>query len=83
MAWRRGKERANDFEPGLVIPTSQRYVYVYRVSFEQHTKGSGTEEKGMRRDELVLFDDLARCRSSQTDRSSRWFRLSEPETIVV
>lgn len=80
VAWRRGEERANGFEPGLVIPTSRRYVYVYRVSFEQNAKGSGTEEKGMRRDELVSFGDLAWCRSSQTtDRASHWFR---PATIL-
>lgn len=66
MAWRRGKERGERYQTGPSYtnhPALHVYTYTYRVSFKRHAKGSGTEEKGMRRqDELVSL--LAWCRSS-------------------
>lgn len=44
-------ERKNDFEPAVVIPTSL-VLRIYRGV--GHARGSGTEEKGTRRDELDL-----------------------------
>lgn len=66
VAWRRGKERGERYQTGPSYtnhPALHVYTYTYRVSFKRHAKGSGTEEKGMRRqDELVSL--LAWCRSS-------------------
>lgn len=82
MAWRRGKVSSERYQTGPSYtnhPTCTPHVYTYirrGVSFKRHAKGSGTEEKGMRRqDELVSFTGLVR-RSSADGTDSFTSRLS-------
>lgn len=89
MAWRRGKVSSERYQTGPSYtnhPTCTPHVYTYirrGVSFKRHAKGSGTEEKGMRRqDELVSFTGLVRRSSADGTDSYIPSLISHPNHLL-
>ena len=81
VAWRRGEERANGFEPGLVIPTSPALrICIYTVCIvraAREGKWNRRERYAERWTSFVSGDDSVWCRSSlRPIVPPSWFRPS-------